>query len=120
MSGGSQAARAVAGLILIKDSFAALPDAFREGQRIRDGLQDVLEILMVRIFGKALAIAAMLPFAGFPFAPRNSSLLSFLGAGVPVIGLTAWAQARPPLKGSIFRPLARFSLPLVLAMIPLA
>ncbi len=120
MNSGSQAARAVAGLILIKDSFAALPDAFREGQRIRNGLQDVLEIFMVRIFGKALVIAAMLPFAGFPFAPRNSSLLSFLGAGVPVIGLTVWARARPPLKGSIFRPLARFSLPPVVVMIPIA
>jgi cation-transporting ATPase E len=120
MNSGSQAARAVAGLILIKDSFAALPEAFRDGQRIRNGLQDVLEIFMVRIFGKALVIAAMLPFTGFPFAPRNSSLLSFLGAGVPAIGLTAWAQARPPLKGSIFRPLARFSVPPLAVMIPTA
>ena len=120
MNSGSQAARAVAGLILIKDSFAALPEAFRDGQRIRNGLQDVLEIFMVRIFGKALLIAAMLPFTGFPFAPRNSSLLSFLGAGVPAIGLTAWAQARPPLKGSIFRPLARFSVPPLAVMIPTA
>ena len=120
MNSGSQAARAVAGLILIKDSFASLPEAFRDGQRIRNGLQDVLEIFMVRIFGKALVIAAMLPFTGFPFAPRNSSLLSFLGAGVPAIGLTAWAQARPPLKGSIFRPLARFSVPPLAVMIPTA
>jgi len=120
MNSGSQAARAVAGLILIKDSFASLPEAFRDGQRIRNGLQDVLEIFMVRIFGKALVIAAMLPFTGFPFAPRNSSLLSLLGAGVPAIGLTAWAQARPPLKGSIFRPLARFSVPPLAVMIPTA
>jgi cation-transporting P-type ATPase E len=116
MNSGSQAARAVAGLILIKDSFAALPAAFREGQRIRNGLQDVLEIFMVRIFGKALVIALMLPFAGFPFAPRNSSLLSFLGAGVPAIVLTACAPARPPIKGSIFRPLARFTLPPIAIM----
>ena len=116
MNSGGQAARAVAGLILMKDSFAALPAAFREGQRIRNGLQDVLEIFMVRIFGKALVITLMLPFAGFPFAPRNSSLLSFLGAGVPAVVLTAWAPARPPLKGSVFRPLARFALPPVVVM----
>jgi cation-transporting ATPase E len=58
----------------------------------------------------------MLPFAGFPFSPRNSSLLSFFGAGVPAIVLTTWAPARPPLKGSIFRPLARVALPPVIVM----
>jgi len=111
MQGGSQAARSVADMILMQDSFAALPAAFREGQRIRNGMQEILEIFMVRIFSKAALIAAMLPMGGFPFAPRNSSLLSFLGAGVPVVGLAAWAQPERPLKGSIYRPLARFALP---------
>jgi len=111
MQAGSQAARAVSGLILMKDSFAALPAAFRDGQRIRNGMQDVLEIFMVRIFTKALLIAAMLPLEGFPFAPRNSSLLSLLGAGAPVVGLTAWSRPGKPLKGSIYRPLVRFALP---------
>ena len=111
MQGGSQAARAVADMILMKDSFAALPAAFSEGQRIRNGMVDVLRIFMVRIFSKALLIAALLPLGGFPFAPRNSSLFSFLGAGIPVIGLTIWAIPGRPLKGSIYRPLVRFALP---------
>ena len=46
----------------------------------------------------------MLPFTGFPFAPRNSSLLSFLGAGIPVLGLTLWAIPGQPLKAASTSP----------------
>ena len=42
MQSGAQATRAAADIILLKDSFAAVPAAFREGQRIRRGLQSVL------------------------------------------------------------------------------
>ena len=52
LQGGSQAARAVADMILTRDSFAALPAAFRDGQRIRNGMFDVLRIFMVRIFSR--------------------------------------------------------------------
>ena len=53
MQGGSQAARSVGDLILMKDTFAPLPFAFREGQRIINGMNDILRIFMVRILFKA-------------------------------------------------------------------
>ena len=116
MQGGSQAARSVGDLILMKDTFAPLPYAFREGQRIINGMNDILRIFMVRIGFKALMIAIIMSVGGFPFAPRQSALLSFFGATVPAIAFALWAQPGPTPKVGLFKLLARFVLPTVVFM----
>jgi cation-transporting ATPase E len=116
MQGGSQAARSVGDLILMKDTFAPLPFAFREGQRIINGMNDILRIFMVRIFFKAAMIAIVMTIGGFPFAPRQSALLSFFGATVPAIAFALWAQPGPTPKVGLFKLLARFVLPTVAFM----
>ena len=116
MQGGSQAARSVGDLILMKDTFAPLPFAFREGQRIINGMNDILRIFMVRIFFKAAMIAIVMTIGGFPFAPRQSALLSFFGATVPAIAFALWAQPGPTPKVGLFKLLARFVLPTVVFM----
>ena len=116
MQGGSQAARSVGDLILMKDTFAPLPFAFREGQRIINGMNDILRIFMVRIGFKALMIAIVMSAGGFPFAPRQSALLSFFGATVPAIAFALWAQPGPTPKVGLFKLLARFVLPTVVFM----
>jgi cation-transporting ATPase E len=120
MQGGSQAARSVGDLILMKDTFAPLPFAFREGQRIINGMNDILRIFMVRIFFKALMIAIVTGLGGFPFAPRQSALLSFFGATVPAIAFALWAQPGPTPKVGLFKLLARFVLPTTLLMTAIA
>jgi cation-transporting ATPase E len=120
MQGGSQAARSVGDLILMKDTFAPLPFAFREGQRIINGMNDILRIFMVRIFFKALMIAIVTGLGGFPFAPRQSALLSFFGATVPAIAFALWAQPGPTPKVGLFKLLARFVLPTTLLMTAMA
>jgi cation-transporting ATPase E len=116
MQGGSQAARSVGDLILMKDTFAPLPYAFREGQRIINGMNDILRIFMVRIFFKATMIAIVMGIGGFPFAPRQSALLSFFGATVPAIAFALWAQPGPTPKVGLFKLLARFVAPAVVFM----
>ena len=116
MQGGSQAARSVGDLILMKDTFAPLPFAFREGQRIINGMNDILRIFMVRIFFKAAMIAIIMSIGGFPFAPRQSALLSFFGATVPAIAFALWAQPGPTPKVGLFKLLARFVVPAVVFM----
>jgi cation-transporting ATPase E len=117
MQNGSQAARGVADLILLKDSFAALPYAFREGQRIINGMHDILRVFMVRILSKALIIAIITSLGGFPFAPRQASYLSFVGAGVPAAFLAAWAIPGPVPKVRLYRLLARFVLPAMVLLV---
>jgi len=116
MQGGSQAARSVGDLILMKDTFAPLPFAFKEGQRIINGMNDILRIFMVRIGFKALMILIITAVGGFPFAPRQSALLSFFGATVPAIAFALWAQPGPTPKVGLFKLLARFVLPTVAFM----
>jgi cation-transporting ATPase E len=116
MQGGSQAARSVGDLILMKDTFAPLPFAFREGQRIINGMNDILRIFMVRIFFKALMIAIVTGLGGFPFAPRQSALLSWFGATVPAVAFALWAQPGPAPKVGLFKLLARFVVPTTLLM----
>ena len=101
MQGGSQAARSVGDLILMKDTFAPLPFAFREGQRIINGMNDILRIFMVRIGFKALMIAIIMTAGGFPFAPRQSALLSFFGATPcrPSPSRSGRSRARRPRSG---------------------
>ena len=111
MQGGSQAARGVSDLILLNDTFAPLPYAFREGQRIVNGMNDILRIFMVRIFYKATIIAAIMALGGFPFAPRQASLVSFVTAGVPAAAFALWAKPGPTPKVGLFKLLARFVLP---------
>jgi cation-transporting ATPase E len=111
LQSGSPASRAVADLVLMDDSFSALPTAFREGQRIRNGMQDILNIFAVRIFSRAIVIPLVAWIGGFAFSPRQSALLGYLTATIPTLGLIFWAQAGQTIKGRIYRPLARFAVP---------
>lgn len=111
MQSGSQATRAVADIVLLNDSFAAVPAAFAEGQRIRRGLQDILSLFLVRVFVVTLLIAATAVMAaGFPFAPANMTLLTLLTVGIPTFALALFAKPGR-LEERIFRPLLRFVLP---------
>jgi len=93
MQSGSAAARAVADIVLLRDSFAAVPKAFAEGQRIVTGLRDCLALYLVRLTYMILAILAIGLIVGtFPFTPKNTALISFLTLGLPTYAFVAWEQ----------------------------
>lgn len=93
MQSGSAAARAVADIVLLRDSFAAVPRAFAEGQRIVTGLRDCLALYLVRLTYMILAILAIgLIVGSFPFSPKNTALISFLTLGLPTYAFIAWGQ----------------------------
>jgi cation-transporting ATPase E len=111
MQSGSQATRDVADIVLLRDSFGALPDAFLEGQRIRRSLCRILELFLSRVFAVALLILAVLMVqAGFPLSPGQISLLTLLTVGIPTFGIALWTPPGPPPR-SLPRRLLRFVLP---------
>ena len=116
MQSGSQATRGVADIVLTNDSFAVLPQAISEGQRIIAGMQNVLKLFLSRTFFVALLIIAIGIVIDFPFSPRQSALLSFLTAGVPAVALAAWAQPVRTTHGSSLGRLASFAVPAGLAV----
>ena len=111
MESGSQATRGVADIVLLNDSFSAVPRAFMEGQRIRHGLTGILNLFLTRVFTVALVIMCALAVqAGFPFSPGHMTLLTTLTVGIPTFGLALWAQpGRAPR--SLYRSLLRFVFP---------
>jgi cation-transporting ATPase E len=120
MESGSQATRAVADIILLGDSFEALPLAFKEGQRIRNGMMANLKLHLPRIGFEALLIISMaVAGLGFPFLPRQSSIIVFLTVGIPVLGLTIWAEPGVTKNGSLFRVVLPFILPAILTRVVL-
>ena len=117
MESGSAATRNVADIVLLKDSFGALPAAFTEGRRIRSGMQDILKLFMVRVLSVAMLLAAALALqAGFPFSPRQISILSTLTVGVPVFFLAIWARPVLAQEGAMLRSLAHFVAPAALTV----
>jgi cation-transporting P-type ATPase E len=111
MQSGSQATRDAADIVLLRDSFGALPNAFREGQRIRRGLCRILELFLTRVFTVALIIlAVLLVEAGFPFSPAQITLLTLLTVGIPTFGIALWTRPGPPPR-NLPRRLLRFVLP---------
>jgi cation-transporting ATPase E len=112
LQAGSQAARAVADLVLLDDSFGVLPAVVREGQRIVRGLLDVLRLFLVRVFYTAMLIVFVgLIQAGFPLGPRHNALVALLTVGIPTLALAAWAKPGPIATGGMLRWLVHFVAP---------
>lgn len=106
MQGGTAATRAVADLVLLDDSFAALPRAFAEGQRILNGMRDCLALYLTRLAYVTLSIVAVgLVANDFPFTPKSASLLALVTIGVPTYAVVTWARPGGLPRGSMFRSL---------------
>jgi cation-transporting P-type ATPase E len=113
MNGGSGAARDVADLILLKDSFAVLRPAFYEGRRIIGGMTSALYLFLARVATTALIIVAVTMIGlGFPFDPAQAALTTFT-VGIPSFFLTLLARPRR-LDEGLLPSLARFVVPVAM------
>ena len=116
MESGSTATRAVAGMVLLGDSFAAMPNALREGQRIVASIQSILKVYMVTVFALVLLISGISALQlGFPFTAPQNSILSFFARGAPpaIISMTALAVVN---RGRLSTNILHFTLPAALLM----
>ena len=102
MQTGSQAARGVADMVLLNDSFTALAPAVQEGQRIINGMHDILKLFLTRIATVGLVLVSSLLIGEFPLELRAGSLLSLLSVGVPTMVLAVWARPGPAPKERLF------------------
>lgn len=110
MQSGTQAARAVADLVLMEDSFGALAPAVGEGQRIVNGMQDILKLFMTRIVTMAVVIISALVVGVFPLELRQGSLVTLFSVGIPTVALAIWARPGPTAAGTLGRRLFHFVL----------
>lgn len=116
MESGGQATRGAADIVLLRDTFSALPKIFLEGQRIQNGVADISKLFMVRIFSFILVIVAIgMITLSFPFGIKTSTLVTFLTVGLPPFFVTLWAKPgkRHDDKGD---PFLHFVLPAMLTL----
>jgi cation-transporting ATPase E len=114
MVSGSQASRGVADIVLTEDSFAALAPAVEEGQRIVNGMFDIISLFLARIATMGLVIVSSLVVGIFPIALRNASAITLLSVGIPAALLALWAQPGKVQRESLTRMVIRFVLPAAL------
>ncbi len=118
MQSGSGATRGVADIVLLNDSFAALPLAFMEGQRIINGMDNIIRLFLARAFYAALIIlgAGIVAEAQlFPFIPKHASLVTLVSVGVPTLAMATWAKPGPP-NHDLLRSIIHFVIPAALTL----
>ncbi|WP_436764272.1 HAD-IC family P-type ATPase [Streptosporangium sp. V21-05] len=88
MGSGSGAARAVAQVVLMDDSFAGLPSVVGEGRRVLANIERVAGLFLTKTF-YAIVLSLLTGVIGlaFPFAPRHSTLINALTIGIPAFFL---------------------------------
>ncbi len=116
MQSGSQATRNVADIVLLNDSFSSLPHAFREGQRIRHGMQDILSLFLSRVLYVALLIIMILMIGEFPLVPKQVSILTLLTIGAPTLVMAIWAYPQSSVEQGLGRSLWQFVLPAAISV----
>jgi cation-transporting ATPase E len=98
MQSGSQATRAVADIVLLDDSFSALPEAVIEGQRIVAGMTDSMALFLTRVLYMALTIlVTAVAGLAIPVDPKHNTVVALLTVGIPALALAFWA--RPSRSG---------------------
>jgi cation-transporting ATPase E len=112
MQSGSAATRGVADMVLLNDSFSALPAAFLEGQRIINGMKDILRLFLTRaLYFALLIISTAMIGVGFPYVPKHATLVTLFSVGIPTFALASWARPGEVPKGSLVRSVMHFILP---------
>jgi cation-transporting ATPase E len=117
MQSGSAATRSVADMVLLGDSFGALPLAFLEGQRIINGMKDILRLFLTRaIYFALLILSTAVIGIGFPYVPKHATLVTLFSVGIPTLALAAWARPGNVPKRSIIRSILHFVIPASLSV----
>jgi magnesium-transporting ATPase (P-type) len=113
----SQITLSVADIILLNDSPRVLQTVIDKGQRIANGLLDVLKLNLTQVFYLALLIVGIrMAAAGFPFQPKQGMVINLLTLTIPSMALSLWAKAGVLPGASMNWLLARFVAPAAITM----
>ncbi len=111
MASGSEATRAVAQLVLLDSSFAALPMVLSEGRRVINNIERVASLFLVKtVYALFFAIATVVSGADAPFLPRHLTLVGTFTIGVPAFFL-ALAPNDAPVRAGFLGRVLRIALP---------
>ncbi|MDQ6797607.1 MAG: cation-translocating P-type ATPase [Actinomycetota bacterium] len=111
LGAGSSAARAVAQLVLLDDSFGSLPAVVAEGRRVIANVERVANLFVTKtVYATLLAVAVGVAGLPFPFLPRQLTVISSLTIGIPAFLLALGPNSDRARPGFLVR-VASFALP---------
>jgi cation-transporting ATPase E len=109
---GSQMARSVADLVLVRDDFGSVPDMVVEGRKILRNLTRVAKLFVTKsAFAVFLIVSIGLTPIAYPLLPRHLTLVASLAIGIPGFFLALAPSAGEFQVKGFLRDVARFSLP---------
>ncbi len=111
MGSGSQSSRSVARMVLLDDSFAAVPTVLGEGRRVVANIERVANLFVTKtVYASLLAIAVVLLAVPYPFFPRHLTIVSTLTIGLPGFFL-ALAKSAPRSTPGFVEKVLSFTVP---------
>jgi P-type E1-E2 ATPase len=109
---GSQMARAVADLVLVRGDFASVPPLVAEGRKVLRNLQRVAKLFVAKsAFAMFLVLSIGLTPQAYPLLPRHLTLAAGLTVGIPAFFLALGpSEGRFRSDGFLF-DIGRFAVP---------
>lgn len=116
MASGTATARAVAGIVLLNDSFGALIRGVREATAVLGNTARLSKLFLAKsMYAYLLIIATNMLGLDFPFLPRQGSVTALLTLGIPAVFISI--SIPPPEAGRDFtRNVMRWALPASLSL----
>ncbi|MEA4824906.1 MAG: HAD-IC family P-type ATPase [Clostridiaceae bacterium] len=117
MATGTDAARAVAKLVLLNSDFSAMPAIVAEGRRSVNNLQRSASLFLIKtLYATALAVLfAVVPWE-YPFVPIQATLVSVTTIGIPSF-LLALEPGHDRIRGRFLANILKRALPGALAVL---
>jgi len=114
---GTQMAKSVADLVLVRGDFAEVPRMVAEGRQILRNIQRVARLFITKaVFTAFLIVAVAITTGVFPLLPRQFTLCSSLTIGIPAFLLALAPSSGPWRPDGFLKEVARFSVPVGLAL----
>ncbi len=111
MAGGSDAARKVSQLTLLKENFSALPQVILEGRRVINNITRSASLFLVKTcFSYLLSLLILILPLSYPFRPIQMTLVSSFTVGIPSFFL-ALEPNRERVKGGFLPTILKNALP---------
>lgn len=116
MASGTATTRAVAGIVLLNDSFEALIRGTKEATAVLGNAARLSKLFLAKsMYAYLIIVATNMLGLDFPFLPRHGSLTALLTLGIPAIFISI--SIPPPGSGRDFtRNVLQWALPASLAL----
>lgn len=117
MASGSDAARAVADVVLLNSDFSSMIQVLNEGRRVINNVERVASMYMVKtIYSAILAVTFIFIVLPYPFAPLQLTPINTLTVGVPSF-ILALEPNYQRIKGHFLANILRISVPGALTVV---